>query len=176
LYIELLPSSPVGGSSGLRRISSQARMKILANVGNSLATVTGAESHMAAVDSMRRVASSGCLSSMAKSSMFEICVLLKLMKFVYCVESYSVSSLFGFVVNQFTPFAAGASVGGINGKVWAAMIAFERDPYPGVQILAKTVMEYVRMKAREAMTCSGSGVEIMIMIDSLSQIGILTSY
>jgi hypothetical protein len=52
----------------MRRISSNARMRILANANNPLATVTGAESAAMSTDSMRRVASSSSLSSLCKSN------------------------------------------------------------------------------------------------------------
>jgi hypothetical protein len=54
-------------------------------------------------------------------------------------------------VIAFSPLSTAGSVGGIYGKVWATMVAYERDPYPGVAILAKTVLDNIRMKAREAM-------------------------
>ncbi|CAG7784958.1 unnamed protein product [Allacma fusca] len=112
-------SSPVGGGMGMRRISSQVRMKILSHA-SQLATVTGAESHAAASDSMRRVASSSSLSSL-------------------------------FLTGPMASTAA-VAVGGIYGKVWSAMSAYEKDPYPGVALLARTVMEYIRQKARESMS------------------------
>ena len=56
--------------------------------------------------------------------------------------------------------SSGSAVGGIFGKVWQTMTAYERDPYPGVCLLAKTVMENIRQKAREAMKISGSGKPI----------------
>ncbi len=58
-------SSPAGGG-GMRRISSQTRMKILSGA-HPAATVTGAESHLSSYDSMRRVNSSSSLSSLSKS-------------------------------------------------------------------------------------------------------------
>jgi len=80
-------------------------------------------------------------------------------------------------VIAFSPLANAASVGGIYGKVWATMTAHERDPFPGVSILAKTVMENIRMKAREAMKISASGefchlliyFSINVMIDCFKQ-------
>jgi hypothetical protein len=57
-------ASPAGGSS-MRRISSNTKMRLLANA-NPLATVTGAETHNMNQDSMRRVASSSSLSSLRK--------------------------------------------------------------------------------------------------------------
>jgi hypothetical protein len=61
---ELAMASPAGGNS-IRRISSHAKMRLLANA-NPLATVTGAETHHMNNDSMRRVASSSSLSSLCK--------------------------------------------------------------------------------------------------------------
>jgi hypothetical protein len=46
-------------------------------------------------------------------------------------------------------------MGGIYGKVYTAMINFEKDPYPGVAILAKSIMEHIRQRARDLLTTNG---------------------
>jgi hypothetical protein len=51
--------------------------------------------------------------------------------------------------------ASSAAVGGIFGKVWITMNSYERDPYNGVAILARTVVHNIRIKAREAMKING---------------------
>jgi len=64
-------------------------------------------------------------------------------------------------VLAFSPGSGGAagkthlSMGGIYGKVYAAMTQFEKDPYPGVSLLAKTVMEHIRVRARELLRSNG---------------------
>lgn len=74
-FSELKMASPAGGSS-MRRISSNTKMRLLANATNPLATVTGAETHNMSHDSMRRVASSSSLSSLRK--------FLEFYKLVFC--------------------------------------------------------------------------------------------
>jgi hypothetical protein len=59
------------------------------------------------------------------------------------------------LVIAFSPLAVAGSVGGIYGKVWALMTSYERDPYNGVALLAKTVLQNIRTKAKEAMKISG---------------------
>lgn len=61
----------------------------------------------------------------------------------------------------FSPGAVGAgkstlSMGGIYGKVYTAMSHFEKDPYPGVALLAKTVLDHIRTKARELLSSTGA--------------------
>jgi len=65
-----LQSSPAGGGGGMRRISSQTRMKLL-NSANPAATVTGAETHASSLDSMRKVSSSSSLSTLSKSLLLD---------------------------------------------------------------------------------------------------------
>lgn len=65
----------------------------------------------------------------------------------------------------FSPLASSGAVGGIFGKVWSTMVAYERDPYSGVAILARTVTTNIRMKAKEAMKINGgSELDIIIII------------
>ncbi|XP_021951380.1 regulatory-associated protein of mTOR isoform X2 [Folsomia candida] len=132
---ELKMASPAGGNS-MRRISSHAKMRLLANA-NPLATVTGAETHNMNHDSMRRVASSSSLSSLS-----------------------------------FSPLSAAGSVGGIYGKVWATITTYEKDPYHGVALLARTVLQNIRIKAKEAMKINGGNkLSLSLANSSISSTG-----
>ena len=68
----------------------------------------------------------------------------------------------------FSPAAVGGkttlSMSGIYGKVYTAMINFEKDPYPGVALLAKTVMDYIRQKARELLSTNGLSKSIRLFL------------
>ncbi|ODM94118.1 Regulatory-associated protein of mTOR [Orchesella cincta] len=119
----------------LRRISSNsARMRALAAAGNSNLTITGAEaygSNAAGGDSMRRVASSSSLSNLTA-------VGLPSSALQSPREAPSPSS---------STVQGTSSVGGIYTRVWASLLAYERDPHQGVSILARSVIEYIKSKA-----------------------------
>ncbi|CAL8124186.1 unnamed protein product [Orchesella dallaii] len=124
----------------LRRISSNsARMRALAAAGNSNLTITGAEaygSNAAGGDSMRRVASSSSLSNLMNVFIPPAAVGLPSNALQSPREASSPSSS-----------STTSSVGGIYTRVWTYLVSYERDPHPGVCILARSVIEYIKSKA-----------------------------
>lgn len=152
----------------MRRIGNSARMRAL--LGNNVAagnmmTITGGEvaglhAGGGGVETMRRVASSSSLSNLSKW--------LGGLQCVCCLDT-NFNCL--FLVNVFIPPAAvglpstiapvaqpplnaspssssgPSSISGIYNRVYASLVCLERDPHPGVCILARTVLEYIRGKA-----------------------------
>lgn len=48
-----------------------------------------------------------------------------------------------------------SAVGSVFQKVFVAMTNYQKDPYKGVALLAKTVIEHFRVKAKELMSTNG---------------------